>query len=490
MKKQNLKITFLALATFAAAGMTVSAQTNNSAYFLEGSTFRHELNPSFVNERDYVSFPILGNLNQTIRTNSGIGDFLYVRPDGTLTTFLSDAVTRSEFLNGLSERSRFNLSVNLSILSYGFHAFGGFNTISLNLKSDSRVAIPREFFSFMKDGLGYENAAYHISNMNVSTTNYAELALGHARQLNDQWSVGAKVKLLMGLAKADFQVNDMEITATPDHWTIRPNDVNGHISIGGVNMKTKGELNKYTEDDYIKDEFGNSTGQLKDGVSDEVSFDDLDFDDIGLSGFGLGFDLGASYRLNDDWNFSAAILDLGFISWTNTNHLAMKNEFDFKGFENISMEGDDDPNSFNNQLDRLEDDLKDLARFKKEGLGGYTRALAATLNIGAQYTLPAYRPLTFGALSSTRINGSNSWTEMRLSANVAPIDWFEASVNYGLSSFGSDMGFMLNFHPRYFNFFVATNIPFTRLEPAYFVPIGRANLNINFGIAIPFGEKL
>ena len=79
---------------------------------------------------------------------------------------------------------------------------------------------------------------------------------------------------------------------------------------------------------------------------------------------------------------------------------------------------------------------------------------------------------------------------MRLSANVAPIDWFEASVNYGLSSFGSDMGFMLNFHPRYFNFFVATNIPFTRLEPAYFVPIGRANLNINFGIAIPFGEKL
>lgn len=488
MKRNNIKRTMLAFLTLAGAA-TSFAQTNNSAYFLEGSTFRHELNPSFINERDYVTFPMLGNLNLNVHTNTGIGDFLYVRPDGTLTTFLSDVVTRSEFLNALPDRSRSALKLNLSVLSYGFHAFGGFNTIGINIKSDTRFGIPREFFSFMKDGLGYDGAVYQVSDMNVSTSNYAELALGHARQINDRLSVGAKVKFLMGLARMDFEVEDMEITATPDHWNIRPNEVNGYVSIGGASLKTKGERNDFSEDDYVKDEFGNPTTQLKDGVADEVSLDDLSLDNLGISGFGLGFDLGATYRLNDDWCFSAAILDLGFISWTNTNHLDMKNEFDFKGFEQIAMEGDDDPNSFNNQLDRLEDDLKDLARFNKAGMATRTTALAATLNIGAQYTLPVYRPLTFGALSSTRINGSYSWSELRLSANVAPVHWFEATVNYGLSSFGSDMGIMVNFHPRYFNFFIAADIPFTRLESAYLAPIGRANMGLNVGIAFPFGEK-
>lgn len=488
MKKNFIRIAVLT-GILTAGSLQAVAQTSNSAYFLEGSTFRHELNPSFINERSYVAFPVLGNINLNVQTNSGIGDFLFVRPDGKLTTFLSDEVTRSEFLDALPGRSKIGVDLDLSVFSMGFRAFGGFNTIGIDVRSMTDIAIPREFFSFMKDGLGNESARYHVQNMKVSTTNYAQLAFGHARPIGEQLTVGAKVKFLIGLGKADFLVNDMEITATPTHWSIQPHDVSGHISAGGIELKTKGELNKYTDDDYVKDEFGEPTDQLKDGAADRVSFEDIDFNSVSPSGFGMSFDLGASYKLNDDWSFSAAILDLGFITWGATNNLAMNNTFEFEGFENIAFDDDDNPNSFNNQLDRITDDLIDLAQFTKEGVGSRTTALAATLNIGAQYTLPVYDRLTFGALSSTRIHGSASWSEMRISANVAPVDWFEASVNYGLSSFGSDMGIMLNFHPRYFNFYLAAGLPFGRFEPAYFAPIGRANMNLNLGIAFPFGAK-
>ena len=101
-----------------------------------------------------------------------------------------------------------------------------------------------------------------------------------------------------------------------------------------------------------------------------------------------------------------------------------------------------------NQSDRIVDDLERTDVNHKEGRGteAYYKALAATLNLGAEYTLPAYDRLKFGFLSSSRFQGRHSWTEARVSANVSPLTWFEASVNYALSNFGSTGGLMLNFH--------------------------------------------
>ena len=87
------------------------------------------------------------------------------------------------------------------------------------------------------------------------------------------------------------------------------------------------------------------------------------------------------------------------------------------------------------------------------------------------------------------MQGKHSWTEARVSANVAPLSWFEASVNYALSNFGSDAGIMLNFHPRGFNFFIGADVPMCKYEPAYYAPISRAAINVNMGINFTFGPK-
>lgn len=90
--------TAIALAT--TGGAMAQTQTTRSSYFLEGSTYRHELNPAFMGERGYFSFPVLGNLGFGVQSTAGIGNFLYKLPNGNLTTFMHESVSGQDFADG------------------------------------------------------------------------------------------------------------------------------------------------------------------------------------------------------------------------------------------------------------------------------------------------------------------------------------------------------------------------------------------------------
>ena len=85
----------------------------------------------------------------------------------------------------------------------------------------------------------------------------------------------------------------------------------------------------------------------------------------------MAIDLGATYKLNDEWTFSASLLDLGFISWKNTTKGTMNKDFTFDGFSDISVkdDGTDNNKKLDTQVDELVDDLADLAKFDKAGEG-------------------------------------------------------------------------------------------------------------------------
>lgn len=301
------------------------------------------------------------------------------------------------------------------------------------------------------------------------------------------------MKFLVGLAKATVKIDQLDIKATPESWVITPNGAEAYLSAKGLITPTKGETGNYAESDYVRDAYGNPTSQLKPGAENLMSYDDIDFDDnnIGPTGFGMAFDFGATYKWNDDWTFSASLLDLGFIHWNNTVKATMSNSFEFDGFHEIPVEDTDgNPNSIDNQVDSYLDDLEGLSKFTKEGEGlKRNTALAATLHLGAEYTLPVYDRLKFGGLWTTRFQGRHTWTEARVSANVSPLTWFEASLNYALSSFGSSTGLMLNFHPRGFNFFLAADVPMGKYAKKYAIPTNRFNANFNMGINFTFGPK-
>ncbi len=484
-----------AIALFAISDVMAQTYNSRSTYFLEGSTYRHELNPAFMGERGYVSFPGLGNLTIGAQSTGGVGDFIFKKKNGDLTTFMNEEVSSKEFLDGLPKRLKVGANLDETILSLGFYAWGGFNTFGISVKSNTNVFMPDELFKFMKNGVADEaGSEYNVKGTNIVSTNYAEIAFGHAHEVNDHLTIGAKMKFLVGLAKATMRIDELNVKMSQDKWVVTPKNAELYMSGKGLIIPTKGETGNYQDNDYLLDNDGNRTGVLKDGTNDQISYDDIDFDDndLGPTGFGMAFDLGATYKLNSEWTFSAALLDLGFISWKNTTKGTMAKEFNFDGFTEIAVKEDENngDKKLDNQLDQLVDDLADLAKFDKVGEGlKRTTALAATLNLAAQYTLPTYDRLSFGLLSSTRFQGKHSWSEARVSANIAPISWFEMSLNYALSNFGSNAGLMLNFHPRGFNFFVAADVPMCKYEPAYYAPISRAAVNVNLGINFTFGPK-
>ncbi len=372
-------------------------------------------------------------------------------------------ISASKALEGFSNGdNRIAGDVGIMLLSGGFSAFGGYNTIELSSKTSFGMSLPYELFEFAKN-IG--NKTYNIGDINVHAMSYAELALGHSRQINEKLRVGAKVKFLFGLGRADLKLQNMKADLAPnDKWTVSGQAV-ADVSMKGFSYVT--ETDEYNDPDR--------------GEYDKVG--DVDLDGFGLSGFGMAVDLGAVYQINEDWRVNAAVLDLGFISWSNNMQAVNRSDmFEFGGFHDISVK-DGSGVDIEDQTDKYGDQIADFINLKDNGdQGGRTTGIGATINVGAEYNLPVYRKITFGALSSTRIKGAYTWTEGRLSANWTPLSWIDGGVSFAVNNFTASMGWVLNIHPKGYNFFIGMDHLLGKMSKEY-IPLS-SNASINLGMSI------
>ncbi|KAA6317962.1 hypothetical protein EZS27_031964, partial [termite gut metagenome] len=354
-----LKLVFPVFCILFAVG--ISAQDIHSAYFLKGTSLAHRANPAFASEYNYVSFPILGNMYINTQTNVGLSTFLYSsdNPSYSLTTFLNKSVDGKTFLGKLNDNNRFDIDLNTTIFSAGFHAWGGFNTVEVGLKSNVSLNLPYDLFDFLKSGMKKATNKYDLKDLSIRSNNYVELALGHARRMDDYLVVGAKVKGLIGVANLDVKFDKMSITMSKDKWVITAD--------GTLDAAIKGGQFETEPLGTEKKKKGEITG--------------FKLNSPGIGGFGVGIDLGATYDLGaflesflgiespwaENITVSAAILDLGFISWSNSLKGRTDGKpFTFDGFENIKIFSDDsetDDDSMDDQVDKITEELEGLVKF-------------------------------------------------------------------------------------------------------------------------------
>lgn len=461
MKHAIKHIASIALAVVLSAG--VSAQTTlNSSYFMEKMTKRNQLNPALKTPNNYVSMPSLGNFYLGINSNLGLGTFLYPR-DNKLVTFLHESVPADEFLNKLTPNNTIELDLGLDLISFGFWAWGGQNTFNLALKSNTGAYLPREIFEFLKTGQEATGVTrYDMSNITATTSNYLELALGHARDITDKLSAGAKIKVLIGAAHAEARIDRMDISMSQNEWTIKQA---GHLQATSLlELTTDPETGEVT--DY---KVGNN---------------------FGLAGFGLGFDLGATYKLIDNLTLSAALTDIGFMRWNNLTRAETDPDkgFIYTGFDNIGAEDDENgDNPFDQKADQLGDDLKALTKFYQSDTQSVSNSLRTTLRVGAEYAV-LDNAISFGLLSTTRFVGYRTYAEGMAAINFRPLSALHLTVNGSVSNMGSSVGAILNICAPGFNFFVGTDY-FATQYSKQFIPINHARANLSFGFNITFGKK-
>lgn len=441
---------------------TVMAQDLNSAYFTDGFNYRHSMNPAYGNDQSYVSIPALGNLNVRTMGNFGLESVLYENKWGgkKTTTFMNPNISTSEALSKFnSGDNQLSGNINLTILSGGFKAFGGYNTVELNSKTNLGVSLPYGLFEFAKN-IG--NKTYDIGDVNVNAQSYAELAFGHSRDIDEKLRVGAKVKLLFGIARADVKMEGLKADLTGNEWTIS-GQAQADVMMKGFSYESETEEYKSKAGTYRK-------------------VTDVDIDGAGISGFGLAFDFGGIYKINKDITVSAAVNDLGFISWS--NDIMAKSSgtpFRFRGFHDMGVHSGD--NTFDDQTDSYGDQLADFANLEDKGdQGGATKGIAATINVGGEYILPVYRQISFGLLSSTRLNGDFTWTEARLSANYRPLKWLDGGINLAVGTYTTSFGWNLNIHPKGFNFFVGMDHLLGKTSKEM-IPLS-SNANVALGMSV------
>lgn len=461
---------YMALGLLSMCSLHAMAQQLNSAYFTNDYKFRHTMNPAYGNEQNYVSMPGFGNVNVSTMGNFGYEDVIFDNPmfpstsKDRLTTFMNPYISTADALKGFNSGDNKILGdVSITVLSAGFKGFGGYNTIELNARTSFGVSMPYELFEFAKNT---GNRTYNIGNISANGQAFAELAFGHSRQINEKLRVGAKVKLLFGAGRGDVNIDNVKADlAADDKWT-----VSGHakseVSVKGFTYKT--EEKEYKEE-------GRGTYQY---------VNDVDVDGAGLGGFGLAFDLGGVYKINNDFTVSAALLDLGFIKWSN-NMVAVNGgeEFVFNGFHDVAVNEDRGGSTLGMQGDKYADQLADFANLQDKGdEGGRTTGIGATLNLGCEYTLPVYRKITFGVLSSTRFRGDYSWTEARVSANWTPLKWIDGGVNMAFGSYRNSFGWVLNFHPKGYNFYVGMDHTLGKVSKE-FIPLN-SNAAVSVGMSV------
>lgn len=416
-------------------GTAVQAQYLRSSYFMEGTSARLQLNPGLQPTRGYFNIPVIGSFNMSASSNVlGTSDIIDILDSG------SDLYSNDKLFDRLKADNRLNVNLNTDILSFGWYKGKGFWSFNLGLRADFGAALSKDMFSMMRtmNGFSLENIAgqkqqYSLSNQTLNMKAYAEIGLGYSRQITEKLTVGGRVKILLGLARAEMNVNkfDLELDV-PDLNHYASSDYASRGELSPSDWYGKGY--SYAADaNMITTLKGGGMTFDQDGKIDNF---DLEAGDLGIAGSGFGIDLGASYKVWDNLTVSASILDLGFLKWKESETTVAT----VSGSEDVTIT----PDNYDHYIGG---DFLSLERFDfREGSPEKVKTkthLYSTLLLAGEYGFWDNK-LSVGAMYTARFTQPKTLSELTFLATIRPKSWLNAAISYSpIQAGGKSIGLAL-----------------------------------------------
>jgi hypothetical protein len=442
--------------------ISTSAQALRGSYFFDSSIQRIKMNPAFSPRTNYVTVPVLGDLSFNINSNIGVSNFVFPK-NGELYTYLNQNVSTAEFLALMPENPRIQAGIDTDILGTGFY-ISNKDFISFNIaeRLDVNFNVPSELFVFLKDGMAKDT--YNFNDFAIKQNAYLQVSAGYKRNLGDVvpgLSVGANVKFLTGLLRADMRINQASIYMSQDKWELTT-DAEGIIYGKGIDVKA---------------------------ATEEGETDNIVIKGFGPAGLGFAVDFGAEYKLDldipvlDGINFSASVVDLGtiFYSEEHVTRLTSSGNAAFEGLNDINEEFD-----IKGSLKRITADFMALADFEEAPLGDtrLNKGLTPKAYVGVEAPM-LNNLMSFGLLYSY-MYGIN---EITASYNLKVKDIFNVGVNYSFLNNAKTVGFLMEFIPRNgVAIFLGTDYMNLQYTPQGF-PVEKFVMNAKLGIQATFGSK-
>ena len=475
MKNRLIPI-IAALACTSAAG-----QVSHTLYYMESVPQTNILNPARQPRANkYISVPG-ANAYVAASTNLRPLDFFQKDGDKWLTP-LNNGFDYDDLYDNYKKRLAIDANVNIGILNFGWRTSdGNYWTFSLSERVSADAALPADLLKIGDRGLP-SGTVLDFATLGISAMAYSELAASYSYAFDDQWTFGARAKVLAGSAAAKMSNSKFSIRTGEDKWHVETD----------LEILTSFPLE--------------TTGCIKeDGTVEFDSVDVREFDEDrdlikhlipSLKNPGFGIDLGATYKFNDNIRFSASVTDLGFISWgRDVSRFKSDGDFDFYGI-NYNLDNPEHNDDFQNAVDDAVDSVLTNCQVTLNH-SRFATGLRPSVYLGAEYT-PVYF-LSLGFLSHTKFHPTHRVNQdFNISATLNPYK-FPASVTFGytINTLGlSSASFGLAVRMGVLQFYAMTdyipakyNVYKTTDGDEIPAPHNISNVNVSVGLNLLFGSK-
>ena len=313
-------------------------------------------------------FVRVGEIQSISRNNVGASSFLF--PSGyKLVTGLHSSISSEEFLGGLKDVNSTYKQIDYNLVSYGWKGRSrGFHTLEIGARVNYGLSVPKEIFQILKTGTA--QSPYDLSALRAFGNAYGEIAYGYALPLGDKFSIGGKVKLLVGLNSVEVIPRRFDLTTSAQEYILY---MDADVDLTNRNKKIGTDDKGYLD-------YTSFSGKGKLGAP---------------TGGGLAVDLGFVWKPFDGFSLSASALDLGGIAWYYGNAGKSYGTFRFDGMDLTTGELEQD--KLMAKVKELGEEILDVVRPMAVDGRFKFKTVPMTANLKASYEMPFWKNLSLDA---------------------------------------------------------------------------------------------
>lgn len=285
------------------------------------------LNPaSETNYKFHIGIPLLSGISTELTSSGVVLSDVFAFDNRNINDKIATVI------NTLTPRDFLKWNTQIEVLNGGFRindaiylSFGFYEEI------DAIGYFPKDAFTLIKDGNApHLDKVFKASEVNYKLDVLGVIHIGMTKKVDEKLTLGGRFKIYSSALNMESNNNTgtfTTVTGTNNIYTHYINDVN-------VGLRTSGLVK---DDEYISDA-GTYLGNTFLGGS-----------------LGLGIDLGVTYHISPQLEFSGSILDFGFIHHKkDVKTTKVEGDFVFEGADFLFI------NSSGNYLDEI------YKRFKRE----------------------------------------------------------------------------------------------------------------------------
>lgn len=283
-----------------------------------------------VSYKYYFGFPVLSGVSANIGS-SGFSAYDLFSDNGVdFNQKIRNVVNKS------SSRDRVITNQQLEIFSGGFRVGGresrSYVSFGLYQEFDFFMFVPKDLALLALNGnRDYIGKSFNLGDLNMKAEVLSVFHVGFHKKINDKFVLGGRAKIYSSGANATSTKNSGYIYTGEEPGT--PNLYNQIIS-SNLELRTSG-LARFTKDEY--------EGNVVSDIAHNTFFN---------GSLGLGVDAGITYYIKDNLQFTASVIDLGFVRQTkDIETLTYKGTYRYNG-ANPDFLGSDDPENVFDEFDR------------------------------------------------------------------------------------------------------------------------------------------